>query len=111
MNEIFNMARVEIVQFRWAGKWGPFEIKSDCEECNLVKAMIEDMLETKFKGKDVTFEVKPWLDNWWYCLKRLAYHAPILLINGKRVFQYQPWKKLPNPDEIAEYVREKIESN
>ena len=106
---VIKMAKVEIVQFRWAGSWGPFKIKSECEECGLVKAMMEALIEKEFKGKDVSFTVKPWLDNWIYCLKRLVYHPPILMMNGKAVYQFHYWKKLPDIDKIKSLIRLELE--
>ncbi|MFC2162199.1 hypothetical protein ACFLRF_00825 [Candidatus Altiarchaeota archaeon] len=102
------MVKVEVVQYRWAGKWGPFKIRSECAECGLVKAMMENLLETRFKGEDASFEVKPWLDNWMYCLMRLAYHPPILIVNGGKVYQYQPWNKLPDIEVIGDIIEQEL---
>jgi hypothetical protein len=79
---------VKIVQYKWAGKLGPFSIKSKCQECDLTTNIIKNMMSKEFKGKGVTFEVKPWLDNFFYCLFRLSWHAPIIIVDGKKFYQY-----------------------
>lgn len=79
---------VIITQYKWAGSWGPFKIKSRCEECDLTTHHLRALIEKEFKGKNVIFEIKPWLDNAWYCLARGAWHPPIIMINGKLFFQF-----------------------
>lgn len=78
---------VIITQYKWAGKWGPFSIKTVCDECELSKLVIGDMIESKWKDKGVTFEVYDWLPNWWKVIWKGAWHAPIFLVNGHLCMQ------------------------
>lgn len=78
---------VVITDFKWAGKLGPIEIKSPCNECDVITSMLTKMMEEDFRGKNVVLEVKPWLNSIFYCLARGAWHAPIIVVNGKKFFQ------------------------
>jgi glutaredoxin len=82
---------IRIVQYKWAGKWGPFKIKIPCGECAVTQNIIEDVMNTDFENhKDtLSFEVKEWLPHWWRLLLRGGWHAPIVTINNKVVFQGQ----------------------
>lgn len=79
---------VVITDFKWAGKLGPIEIKSPCNECDAITNMLTKMVEEDFRGKNVVLEVKPWLNNMFYCLFRGTWHAPIVVVNGKKFFQF-----------------------
>jgi len=79
---------IVITDFKWAGKLWPIEIKSPCNECDIVTGSLRKMLEEDFRGKNVALEVKPWLNNIFYCLARGAWHAPIIMVNGKKFFQF-----------------------
>lgn len=83
---------IVITDFKWAGKLGPIKIKSPCNECDIVTSMLKKMIEEDFKGKNVALEVKPWLKNIFYCLARGAWHAPIIIVNGKKFFQFSEKK-------------------
>lgn len=96
---------VLITQFKWQGKFGPFEIKSHCNECDLTTALLKKMVEEEFKGLDVWFEVKPWLDNIFYCLARGAWHAPIIMVNGKKFFQFSERHPLFDKNKLIELVK------
>ena len=41
--------KVIIQHFYWAGKWGPFEIKTHCAECDLTNAILESLMNKEFK--------------------------------------------------------------
>lgn len=99
---------VKIVEYEWAGKKGPFRIKTHCQECDITKAIIKDMLKNEFKGKDVTFEVKPWLDNFFYCLFRLSWHPPIIMVNGRKFHQFSHHDPLFDRKKLAELVLSKL---
>jgi len=71
--------------YRWAGKKWIFEIKSQCNECDLTTAMFKDLKSRELANKKVKIIVKPWLDNLFYCLKKGGWHAPVVIVNG-RVF-------------------------
>ena len=77
---------IVITDFKWAGKLGPIEIKSPCNECDVITNMLTKMIDEDLKGKNAVLEVKPWLNNIFYCLARGAWHAPIIIVNGKKFF-------------------------
>lgn len=79
---------IVITDFKWAGNLGPIKIKSPCNECDIATNMLRKMMEEDFRNKNVALEVKPWLNNIFYCLARGAWHAPIIIVNGKNFFQY-----------------------
>jgi len=95
---------ITITQYKWEGKLLFFKIKTKCEDCDLTTANLKDMMGREFKGKDVKFEVKPWLDNFFYCLFRLTWHAPIIMINGKKFFQFSEREKLFDRKKLKEEV-------
>ncbi len=95
---------VTVTQFKWAGALGPFRIKTNCDECDLTTSVLQDMMENEFKDKKVTFEVKPWLDNLLYCLRRRAWHAPIIMVNGRKFYQYSKREPLFDREKLAERV-------
>ncbi len=96
--------QVSVTQFRWAGKFGPFRIKSTCDECELTTGILQDIMADELKGKNVTFEVKPWLDNLFYCLRRGTWHAPIIMVNGKKFYQYSEKEPLFDREKLVEQV-------
>lgn len=79
---------IVISDFKWAGNLGPIKIKSPCNECDIVTSMLRKIIEEDFNGKNIALEVKPWLNNIFYCLVRGAWHAPIIMVNGKKFFQF-----------------------
>lgn len=102
--------QVTITQFKWAGKLGPFHIKTSCDECDLTTTILRDMMQNEFKDKDVTLEVKPWLDNLLYCLLRGAWHAPIIMVNGKKLYQFSKKQPLFDRNNIAAVVKGYLEA-
>ncbi|GAM58373.1 glutaredoxin [Vibrio ishigakensis] len=78
---------IKITLYRWAGSWGPFKVNIPCGECTLTKDILKDTFETELKDVEIEFEVKDWLSHWWEPLKKGAWHAPILLVEGKVVSQ------------------------
>lgn len=97
---------VVITQFKWAGEWGPFRIQSRCDECDAITGTVKSMMEQEFKAKNVVFEVKPWLNNIFYCLTRGVWHAPILTVNGKKFFQISKNKSMFSRAELIATVEE-----
>jgi hypothetical protein len=106
MYEFESQNPVIITQYKWAGKWGLFRIKSHCQECDLVTSTLRSMVGQEFKGKNVVFEVKPWLDNIFFCLRQGAWHAPIIMINGKKFFQFSEKKPLFERAQLIKAVEE-----
>jgi hypothetical protein len=99
---------IKITQFKYAGKWGPFKIKATCEECDLSTGILEDMVKNEFRGKDVVFEKKPWLDNWIFCFVRGARHAPIIMVDGKKFYSYSEKNPLFDRKKLVDVVQEKL---
>jgi predicted methyltransferase len=106
--EVYNIMVVEITQFKWAGKKWFFEIKSNCEECDLTTATLKDMMKKEFKGKNVKLDVKPWLDNFFYCLFRGTWHAPIIMINGKKFHQHSKKDPFFNRRKLEKSVNDRL---
>jgi len=99
---------VNITQYKWAGKLGPFEIKTKCDECDITSSILEDMLEKDFKDKDVIIEIKPWLNNFFYCFIRLAWHAPLILVDGKKFHQFNTKNPIFDRKKLKELVYKKL---
>ena len=101
--------QVNIINYKWAGKKFFFKIKTECEECNLATAILKGMMNKEFKAKSVSFQIKPWLDNIFYCLFRGAWHAPMIFVNGKKFWQYSKKKPMFSQRELAAYVNELLQ--
>ncbi|MBI2105833.1 hypothetical protein HYT56_03275 [Candidatus Woesearchaeota archaeon] len=95
---------VVITEYYWGGKRFGFKIKSHCEECTLIRSMIEDMLKKEFKGKDIKFVEKPWLTYLFEALSKGIYHPPGLTLNGKKIFQYSPKQPILDKKNIERKV-------
>lgn len=78
---------IKITLYKWAGSWGPFKVNIPCGECTLTKDILTDTFANELADVPVELEVKDWLSHWWEPLKRGAWHAPILLVEGKVVSQ------------------------
>ena len=104
MSKSTNNKPVSIIQFKWAGNMGPFHIKTHCDECDLTTSILQDMMENEFKNKTVTLEVKPWLDHFFYCIVRGAWHAPIIIVNGKKFYQFSEKEPIFDRDKLAALV-------
>ena len=82
-----SMNKLNIIQYKWAGAWGPFSIKIPCGECGVSENIIKDVIDNDFAGQPISFQVLPWLDNWFRVLLKGGWHAPIIIVNGKVVAQ------------------------
>lgn len=78
---------IKLTLYRWGGSWGPFSVKIPCGECTLTKDILKDTFENELADVPVELEVKDWLSHWWEPLKVGAWHAPILMVEGKVVSQ------------------------
>ncbi|EHT4939828.1 TPA: glutaredoxin [Vibrio vulnificus] len=78
---------IKITLYRWAGSWGPFKVNIPCGECTLTKDILTDTFANELNGIPVELEVKDWLSHWWEPLKLGAWHAPILVVEGKVISQ------------------------
>lgn len=80
--------KVEIVIYKWEGKFFPFKIKKKCGECSLSTNIIKLVVEqAKKEGIEVDYIEKPWLNNWYKVILKGGWHAPIILINNKILTQ------------------------
>ncbi|MDT3847321.1 MAG: glutaredoxin [Vibrio anguillarum] len=78
---------IKITLYRWAGSWGPFKVTIPCGECTLTKDILTDTFNNELEGIPIELEVKDWLSYWWEPLKLGAWHAPILVVEGKVISQ------------------------
>ncbi|WP_117232474.1 glutaredoxin domain-containing protein [Vibrio maerlii] len=78
---------IKVTLYRWAGAWGPFKVNIPCGECTLTKDIIKDTFENELADVKVELEVKDWLSHWWEPLAKGAWHAPILMVEGKVISQ------------------------
>ncbi|KGK14177.1 glutaredoxin domain-containing protein [Vibrio navarrensis] len=78
---------IKITLYKWAGSWGPFKVNIPCGECTLTKDILTDTFANELADVPVELEVKDWLSHWWEPLKLGAWHAPILVVEGKVVSQ------------------------
>ncbi|HAT1722157.1 TPA: glutaredoxin [Legionella pneumophila] len=78
---------VKITLYRWEGQYGPFKIKVPCGECSLTKDIILDAIATDLKDIPVELDIHAWLNEWWKPLLKGAWHAPIVLVEGKVISQ------------------------
>ena len=78
---------VEILLYRWAGKWGPFKVNIPCGECTLTGDIIRDIIENELSGIPVEFKTLDWLSNWWKPILKGGWHAPIVLVDGEIIAQ------------------------
>ncbi len=78
---------IKITLYRWGGSWGPFKVSIPCGECTLTKDILQDAFENELNGIPIDLEIKDWLSHWWEPLKYGAFHAPILVVEGKVVSQ------------------------
>lgn len=82
-----NQKPINVTIFRWAGSWGPFEVKISCGECTLTKDVILDTLENELSGIPVKLELREWLSEWWKPIVKGGWHAPIVMVEGKVISQ------------------------
>lgn len=78
---------VRLTLYKWAGRWGPFQIKIPCGECALTEDVIADTLTNELADIPVDFRVLPWLDNWYRPLLKGGWHAPIVMVEGQVISQ------------------------
>jgi glutaredoxin len=78
---------IKLTLYRWGGSWGPFSVKIPCGECTLTKDILADTFANELDGIPVELEVKDWLSNWWEPMRYGAWHAPILVCEGKVISQ------------------------
>ncbi len=80
-------APIKLTLYRWGGSWGPFKVTIPCGECTLTKDILADTFAKELDGIPIELEVKDWLSYWWEPLRYGAWHAPILVCEGKVISQ------------------------
>ena len=80
-------APVQVILYRWAGKWGPWKVRIPCGECSLTVDVIQDTFIRELDGIPVALDTREWLSEWWRPLPAGGWHAPIVLVEGKLVSQ------------------------
>lgn len=78
---------IKITQYKWEGSWGPFKIKTPCGECTVTEGVIRSVLKSDFPDENISYEILPWLNNWWKIIFKGGWHAPITLVNGEIISQ------------------------
>lgn len=80
---------INITIYRFTGSQGFFKVPEKwCEECDLLVAMVKKTVKELGLENQTKLEIKPWFLWWWQpFMKYFAWHAPILVINGKLVSQ------------------------
>ena len=83
------MKKVQITIYRFSGKQGLFTIPKDwCLECDLLVDMVQDVVKELGVEEKVDLKIRPWfLWAWLPFFRYFAWHAPILVINGKLISQ------------------------
>ena len=83
------MKKVQITIYRFSGKQGLFTIPKDwCPECDLLVDMVQDVVKELGMEEKVDLKIRPWFPWMWFVfLRYFAWHAPILVINGKLISQ------------------------
>ncbi len=83
----YDRKPVELLLYRWGGKWGPFKVKIPCGECTLTTDIVQDVLKTELKTARVNLTIRDWLSHLIKATFQGARHAPVLMINGKVLSQ------------------------
>jgi len=80
---------IQITVYRFTGKHGIFVIPKEwCQECDLLIALVQDVVKELPLSKKATIKIRPWfLWAWLPLVLHGAWHAPILIINGKLISQ------------------------
>lgn len=80
------LPRIKVTLYRWAGSLGPFQITSECVECDFAVAAIRRVLSAH-PDWPVEFEIKPWLNHAWEALRCGGWHAPVVVVNARLATQ------------------------
>jgi hypothetical protein len=100
--------QVTITEFYWGGTNFFYTIKTHCADCDTTKALIESIITKELKDYNVNFEFKPWFNNFWYCLLRATWHAPIVMINDKKFWQYSEEEIIFKREALVEAVKKAV---
>ncbi|MBI2018590.1 hypothetical protein HYS96_02675 [Candidatus Daviesbacteria bacterium] len=80
---------INITIYRFTGSQGFFSIpKKWCEECDLLVELVKKTVSSLRLENKTKLTIKPWFPWFWQpLLTNLAWHAPILTINGRLISQ------------------------
>lgn len=83
----YDLRPARLTLYRWAGKWGPFKVKTPCGECTLTTDIVQDVLANELAGVPVELEARDWLSHVIEAIVKGARHAPIVMLNGRVISQ------------------------
>ncbi len=97
---------IEVTIYRFTGSQGCFSIpKKWCEECDLLVAMVKKTISELGIESKTKLTIKPWFLWWWQpLLKYMAWHAPLLIINGTLISQ----GKVPNKETLIKALTQNV---
>lgn len=80
---------IQITIYRFSGKQGLFSIpKGWCEECDILIALVQNTVRESNAGDRVDIKIRPWfLWAWLPFFRYVAWHPPMLIMNGKLISQ------------------------
>ena len=78
---------IRIRLYRWAGSFGPFQVKIPCGQCSLTRDIILDAMDQELGDLAVELEVREWLTEWWRPLLRGGWHPPVVQVEGRTISQ------------------------
>ncbi len=80
---------INITIYRLTGNQGFFSVPNKwCEECDILVRMVKNTIKDLEIEDKTKLTIRPWFPWFWQpLLINLAWHAPILTINGKLISQ------------------------
>lgn len=97
-----------IVIYRFTGSQGFFRVPQKwCKECDLLITMVKNTINELGIETKTQLTVKPWFLSWWQpLLTHFAWHAPILIINGKLISQGE----VPNKETLIKTLQNVVQT-
>lgn len=97
---------IEVTIYRFTGRQGFFMIpKKWCEECDMLVAIVKNTIKGLGIEDKTQLTIKPWFLWWWQpFFAYLAWHAPILVINGKLISQ----GIVPNKENLIKTLNQNV---
>lgn len=95
-----------ITIYRFTGNQGLLSIpKKWCEECDFLVRTVKKTINDLGIESKTQLTIKPWFLWWWQSLlKYMAWHAPILIINGKLISQGE----VPNKEVLVQALNKNV---
>lgn len=96
----------DITIYRFTGSQGLFSIPNKwCEECDLLVAIVKKTINELGIETKTQLTIKPWFLWWWQpFFAHFAWHAPILVINGKLISQGE----VPNKEALVKALTQNV---